>query len=61
MRIIFLFASIIIGFILNAQHVYNINGIVLEKDSTTVIPFAYIINLKNGNGAVSNYDGRFMI
>ncbi len=44
---------------LNAQQI--IRGIVLEKDSSTVMPFVYIINKSNGNGTMSDNDGRFAL
>lgn len=40
-----------------AQHI--IRGIVVEKDSNTVMPFVYLINKSNGNGTMSDNDGRF--
>ncbi len=44
-----------------AQRNYIIRGILLEEDSINPIPFAYVINTKTGNGALSNYDGKFSI
>jgi hypothetical protein len=38
-----------------------IKGVVVEHDSTTVLPFVYIINKSNGNGTMSDNDGRFML
>jgi hypothetical protein len=44
---------------LNAQQV--IKGTVVEKDSSTIMPFVYIINKSNGNGTMSDNDGKFTI
>lgn len=38
-----------------------LKGTVVETDSNTVMPFVYIINKSNGNGTMSNNDGRFML
>jgi len=38
-----------------------VNGIVLETDSQTVMPFVFVINKANGNGTVSDNEGRFSI
>jgi hypothetical protein len=44
---------------LRAQQV--IKGTVVEKDSSTIMPFVYIINKSNGNGTMSDNEGRFTI
>lgn len=36
-----------------------IKGVVVESDSTTGMPFVYIINKNNGNGTMSDNEGRF--
>lgn len=51
----------LLGYTLRAQRTYQLSGVILDSDSVTVIPFAYVINLNTGNGAVSNYDGKFTI
>lgn len=38
-----------------------IRGIVVEKDSNSVMPYVYVINKTNGNGAMSNLEGKFFI
>jgi len=38
-----------------------IKGTVFESDSTTVMPFVYIINKSNGNGTMSDNDGHFTL
>jgi hypothetical protein len=38
-----------------------IRGTVVEKDSSTLMPFVYIINKSNGNGTMSDNDGRFYL
>jgi hypothetical protein len=45
----------------NAQQKYIIHGILTEQDSISPIPFAYVINISTGNGALCNYDGKFSI
>ncbi len=39
----------------------NLTGKVFEKDSSSVIPFVYIINKGNGNGTMSDANGNFRI
>ena len=56
--LIYLLFCGVLGF---AQRNYIIQGILLEEDSINPIPFAYVINTKTGNGALSNYDGKFSI
>ncbi len=46
---------------LSAQRNFQIQGTIFEDDSTTFIPFAYVINLRTGNGCMSDYNGRFTI
>ena len=38
-----------------------IKGTVLEKDSNSVMPFVYIINKSNGNGTMSDNEGKFSL
>jgi hypothetical protein len=38
-----------------------IKGFVVENDSSTIMPFVYIINKSNGNGTMSDNDGKFML
>lgn len=56
LKILFFYA---ITLHLNAQE--PIRGIVVEKDSTTVMPYVYVINKTNGNGAMSNLEGTFLL
>jgi len=37
----------------------HVSGRVLEKDSLTAVPFAYILNRVSGKGLVANEEGRF--
>jgi len=61
-KIGFIFLFVLVAFGIRAQQrSYQLSGVILDSDSATVIPFAYVINLNTGNGAVSNYDGRFSI
>jgi hypothetical protein len=39
----------------------TVKGVVLDDDSSSVMPFVFVINQRNGNGTVSNNDGRFSI
>jgi hypothetical protein len=54
--IFFVFSS----FCLLAQQ-QLISGKVLETDSTSTLPFVYIINKSNGNGTMSDNEGRFSL
>ena len=56
LRIIFF---LLLPAILPAQQL--IKGIIVEKDSASVMPFVYIINKSNGNGTMSDNDGRFTL
>lgn len=38
-----------------------LRGTVVENDSITVMPFVYIINKSNGNGTMSDNNGRFVL
>jgi hypothetical protein len=38
-----------------------LKGVIVEKDSNTVMPFVYIINKSNGNGTMTDNDGKFML
>jgi len=38
-----------------------IKGKVVDKDSSSVMPFVYIINKSNGNGTMSDNDGNFSL
>ena len=38
-----------------------LKGTVVEKDSNTVMPFVYIINKSNGNGTMTDNEGRFIL
>ncbi|MBA3663203.1 MAG: carboxypeptidase-like regulatory domain-containing protein [Bacteroidetes bacterium] len=38
-----------------------IKGVIVERDSATLMPFVYIINKSNGNGTMSDNDGRFTL
>jgi len=57
-RIILLFFCFLTNFT-EAQQI--IRGTIVESDSTTVMPFVYIINKSNGNGTMSDNDGRFTL
>lgn len=55
--------KLILLFLIPAQFMAQqlIRGTIFEKDSTTVMPFVYIINKSNGNGTMSDNDGNFTI
>ncbi len=57
-RSILLFSCFLTNLV-DAQQI--IKGTVFESDSTTVMPFVYIINKSNGNGTMSDNDGNFML
>lgn len=58
-KLIKILALAVSCFSLKAQE--PIRGIVVEKDSSTVMPYVYIINKTNGNGTMSNLDGKFFL
>lgn len=49
----------LICYMAEAQQV--LRGTVVESDSNTVMPFVYIINKSNGNGTMSDNDGKFVL
>jgi hypothetical protein len=57
-KILSVFIFLNSGFLLGQQ---IIRGTVVERDSNTAMPFVYIINKSNGNGTMSDNDGRFTI
>lgn len=57
-RFILLFFCVLAN-VAEAQQI--IRGTVVESDSSTVMPFVYIINKSNGNGTMSDNDGRFTL
>jgi hypothetical protein len=38
-----------------------LKGVVVEKDSLTSMPFVYLINKSNGNGTMTDNEGRFIL
>lgn len=44
-----------------AQRKYTISGTVFDSDSSEAMPYVYLINQTNGNGTVTDYNGRFSI
>lgn len=58
-RLLIVFAFSCVTVFLQAQQV--LRGTVVERDSSTVMPFVYIINKSNGNGTMSDNDGRFFL
>jgi hypothetical protein len=58
------FLSVIYLLIISASSAFGqqiIKGTVLEKDSNSAMPFVYIINKSNGNGTMSDNEGKFSI
>jgi hypothetical protein len=57
------FLSLILFFLIAAngpaQHL--VKGRVVDRDSVTPLPFVYIINKSNGNGTMSDQEGRFAL
>ena len=56
-----LFAILLASPLFSQQRKYNISGVVMEEDSLTVMPYVYLINQTNGNGTITDYNGRFTI
>jgi hypothetical protein len=44
---------------ISAQRI--LKGVVVEKDSSSVMPFVFLINKSNGNGTMTDNDGRFLL
>jgi hypothetical protein len=44
-----------------AQRNYLVQGVVVEEDSATAVPFAYVINARTGNGCLTDFNGKFSI
>src|SRR5438128_118741 len=57
-RLIFLIFSLPF-YCSNAQQL--VRGTVIEKDSSATLPFVYIINKSNGNGTMSDNEGKFSL
>lgn len=49
------------GFSQKTERKYVISGTVVEQDSTTAMPYVYLINSRNGNGTITDYNGKFSI
>ena len=49
------------GFSQQTERKFIISGTVLERDSTTPMPYVYLINSKTGNGTITDYNGKFTI
>jgi len=61
-RNVFILFAIVLTFpSFSQQRKFAISGIVLEGDSTTPMPYVYLINQTNGNGTITDYNGRFTI
>ncbi len=60
-RGLLLFVLLALAYSSFAQKIFAIQGTIVEEDSSTVIPFAYAINLRTGNGCMSDYNGKYNI
>ena len=61
-RIVFiLFAIVFTMPLLSQERKVTISGTVLEGESSTPMPYVYLINQTNGNGTITDYNGRFSI
>jgi hypothetical protein len=49
------------GFSQKVERKFVISGTVVEQDSTTVMPYVYLLNSKTGNGTITDYNGKFSI
>lgn len=61
----FLFIAVVLFaskcFSQKVERKFVISGTVLDQDSTTVMPYVYLINSKTGNGTITDYNGKFSI
>jgi len=51
---------LVFGFKVSAQQ-QLVRGIIVDKDSVTPMPFVYVINKSNGNGTMSDNEGKFSL
>ena len=49
------------GFSQKVERKFVISGTVVEQDSTTAMPYVYLLNSKTGNGTITDYNGKFSI
>ena len=57
-----LIAALGLSLLLNSFYAQRmLKGIIVEQDSSTAMPFVYIINKSNGNGTMTDNDGKFML
>ncbi len=49
------------GFSQKTERKYVISGTVVDQDSTTVMPYVYLINSRTDNGTITDYNGKFTI
>lgn len=60
-RLLFLLISFLLGSLLNAQKKFQIRGALLESDSNSAVPFAYVINLNSSHGVITDTRGNFIL
>lgn len=57
----FLYIFLLLCFLAKTQNVLTIKGVVLDPDSTTPMPFVYVINNSTGDGQMSDFNGKFAL
>lgn len=57
----YFYVSILMAFCINSSAQFTVKGIITESDSSTAIPFVYIINTHSGQGQMSDGNGKFYI
>ncbi|MBS1645855.1 MAG: carboxypeptidase-like regulatory domain-containing protein [Bacteroidetes bacterium] len=50
-----------LAFAQKGERKFIINGIIYQNDSSTVMPYVYLIDTKTGNGTMSDFNGKFTI
>jgi hypothetical protein len=61
-RIVFiLFLVVFSTRFLAQERKFSISGTVYEEDSVTAMPFVNLVNARNGNGTLSDYNGHFTL
>ncbi len=61
LRVFMLFALLFAFPSFSQERKFTISGVVTEEDSSTTMPYVYLINHTNGNGTITDYNGRFSL
>lgn len=56
-----LYFLLLASLLARSQNPVAVRGIILDGDSTTVMPFVYVINSNTGDGQMSDFNGKFAV